>query len=439
MLFMVQLGSEFSDSIYSDVNSLSGNDEDVDMTDIGSEPLLDSAATTFKVKSMFTSEESMEKTTSLAREKGINVNSDLKKQEIYSDWAIVIKKILMNMPKEMIIATVFEFGDIKLIKIQLIGMWQKAVDSVHVAIAIKDQDTWRSKDHFRTLLFTLPVGTTAHNLGTFLKGAGEKTCMINHSLNTDNWTHCIIIGFESENKLEFVFRTKPIFGDVRLSWTRLDLVWCEKCEKFGHSALKYDAFNTLVSASSKKIFKKNASDVNCLQLARLYVKKNVFISRFAAFGGKSWAQIVSSVSFSDGLQFDSGSGSFSSGASGLGGGFPLVLTNNTSLDACLASLECFLEFLDDQVSGIVYKLSSIELVSLVSPPFSGYLVALIIVNLDLNSDMVLNGSMEVPAPSSVVLALGFSSSKILMTKVGCLESKLVVLEALIGSVLVKLD
>ncbi|KAG9284321.1 hypothetical protein G9A89_007476 [Geosiphon pyriformis] len=69
----------------------------------------------------------MGKTTSLARENNIIVNSDLKRQEVRSDRAVVIKKIPMNTPKEMIVAVVSEFGDIKSIKIQLIGMWQKAV------------------------------------------------------------------------------------------------------------------------------------------------------------------------------------------------------------------------------------------------------------------------------------------------------------------------
>ncbi|KAG9289879.1 hypothetical protein G9A89_015459 [Geosiphon pyriformis] len=131
-----------------------------------------------------------------------------------------------------------------------------------------------SRDCFRALLFTLLMGTTVHNLGTLLEGAGEKTCVINCSLETGNQICCAVIGFKSENKLESAFCTEPIFGGVRLSWARLDLVWCEKCEKFGHSVLECDAFDALVSASSKKSFKKNASDVSCLQLAKLYAKKN---------------------------------------------------------------------------------------------------------------------------------------------------------------------
>ncbi|KAG9294146.1 hypothetical protein G9A89_021505 [Geosiphon pyriformis] len=286
-------------------------------------------------------------------------------------------------------------------------------------MAVENWDTWMFRNCFRALLFTLPVETTAHNLGTFLKGTGEKTCVINHSLKTDNWTHCVIIGFGFENELESAFCTVPIYGDMRLSWARLDLVWCKKCGKFGHSALEYDAFNTLM----------------------LYAKKNVLIFCSAAFSDKLWAQVVSSASFSSGLQFDFGSGSgfFSFGALNLDGGSLFVLTNNSSLNTHLASLERSLELLSDQVSDIVHKFSSIKLMSLALFPSSAHSVAPIIINLDSNLNIVLDGSIIVPTSFSVVSALGLSSLKILMTKVGCLKSKLVALEASTGLVLAKLD
>ncbi|KAG9302155.1 hypothetical protein G9A89_020589 [Geosiphon pyriformis] len=230
------------------------------------------------------------------------------------------------------------------------------------------------------------VGTTAHDLGTFLEGAGGKTCVINHFLETGNRIHYTVVGFDSEDGLESAFCTEPIFGGVRLSWTRLNLVWCEKCGKSGHLALEYNASGTLVS-------------------------------------------------------FDSGSGSgfFSSGASGLSGGFPFVLTNNSSLNACLVSLECSLKLLSDQISNIVHKLNSIKLMPLVPSPFSGLSVVPMNVNLNSNLDMVLDSSVVVPMFFPVAPALGLNSSKILTTKVDCLESKLVALEASIGLVLVKLD
>ncbi|KAG9302134.1 hypothetical protein G9A89_020568 [Geosiphon pyriformis] len=69
----------------------------------------------------------MKKTTLLTREKGIIINTNLKKYGIHSDRAVIIKKIPINTLKEMIVAAVVEFGQIVLIKIQFIGMWQKTV------------------------------------------------------------------------------------------------------------------------------------------------------------------------------------------------------------------------------------------------------------------------------------------------------------------------
>ncbi|KAG9303427.1 hypothetical protein G9A89_013753 [Geosiphon pyriformis] len=357
------------------------------------------------IRKIFSSINSFGGAALLASEKEININSDLKKQEVCSDWAIVIKEILMNMPKKMIITAVSEFGDIKSIKIQLIRLWQKAIvefaeleqtkqlalrwsflirkNSVHVVMTM-------FRDCFRVLLFTLLIETTAHDLGTLLDGTGEKTCVINCSLKTDNWTCCAI---------------------------------CEKCGKFGHSALECDASNTLVFAPSKKTVKRNISDVNHLQLAKLYAKKNVV--SFVIFSGDFW--------------FESGSGSFSSGASDLSGGSPLVLTSNLSLNTYLSFLKHSLELLGNQISGIMHKLSSMKLVSLASSSSSDSLAAPVNVNVDLNSNMVLDNSDALPVSPPVVLALGINSSKILTIKVDCLEPKLVAFEASIDSVLAKLD
>ncbi|KAG9305492.1 hypothetical protein G9A89_006462 [Geosiphon pyriformis] len=113
------------------------------------------------IRSIFTSEKSMELAVSLARKKEININSNFKRQGIHSDRAVVIKKISMDMPKEMIVTALAEF------------------DSVHMAMAVRDHETWASKNQFRALLFTLPMKTTAHNLGILLERAGGKTCVIN--------------------------------------------------------------------------------------------------------------------------------------------------------------------------------------------------------------------------------------------------------------------
>ncbi|KAG9304026.1 hypothetical protein G9A89_005936 [Geosiphon pyriformis] len=142
------------------------------------------------------------------------------------------------------------------------------------------------------------MGTTAHNFETLLKGANEKTCIINQSLETGNRICCAVVGFNSDEKLESAFHTKPIFGSVKLSWT---------------SSL------------------------------------------------------------------------------GLSSSSPFVPICNVSLSDYLASLECSLELLTDQISGITCKLNDMKLVSLISILFPLVLAVLKATNLDLGSNMILDG------------------------------------------------
>ncbi|KAG9303553.1 hypothetical protein G9A89_018449 [Geosiphon pyriformis] len=274
-----------SGSMYSDLKSESNSGENnIAMEDINSGFFLGSATNTPKAKkvntsvvlgsplgfsnysmnnneimlpsylSIFTFEESINITTLLAREKGIFMNTNLKKQSIHSDWAVVIKKISMDMPKEIIVAAVSEF-------------------------AVGDHETWAFRNQFRVLLFTLLMETMAHDLGTLLDRAGGKTCVINCSVNTGNRIYCAVIGFESEEDLESAYCIEPIFGGVKLSWTKMDLVQCERCGKFGHSVLECDV--TITSTSKPfKPFKKNSSEENCLCLAKLYAKKNVVTDNY---------------------------------------------------------------------------------------------------------------------------------------------------------------
>ncbi|KAG9305162.1 hypothetical protein G9A89_010670 [Geosiphon pyriformis] len=173
-------------------------------------------------------EKSMEMAISLAREKRINVNSNLKRQGMKLDWAVVIKKISMNTLKDMIIAASFLIGK----------------NFVRIAKAVKDHKIWTSRDWFRALLFTLLVGMTAHDFGTLLERAGEKTCIINRSLETGNRIYCIVVSFAFDNNLESA---------------RIDMVWCEKCGKFGYFALECDT-TTVSSSKLSRIFKRVASD-----------------------------------------------------------------------------------------------------------------------------------------------------------------------------------
>ncbi|KAG9285010.1 hypothetical protein G9A89_009820 [Geosiphon pyriformis] len=299
----------------------------------------------------------MEMATLLAREKRIDVNSNLKKQEVCSDWTVVIKKILMNMPKEMIITVLAEF---------------------------------------------------------------------------DSVIHCAVVGFKSEDAMESAYHTEPIFSDVKLSWARLDLVHCEKCGHLGHSALKCDILSSLIAKSSKIVKKVTSEDCH-LQLAKLYTKKDVLIFRPAVFGGKSWVQVILLAFPSGGPYFNFGSRSDSlpSGSSGVKRSM-LVVQNKFSINDHLASFKCSLKLLTDQVLSIMCRLNVVSPATPVSTLVS------------LNTDMVLDVPQLSPSLFFSVLEdkmvdLGLSSSKVLTSKVGSLESKMMALKVSIGSILGKLD
>ncbi|KAG9292761.1 hypothetical protein G9A89_001291 [Geosiphon pyriformis] len=140
---------------------------------------------------MFTSKSSLMKATKLATNAKILVNTDLKKSFKHSDWAVVLKKILIGTSTKAVHAVLSEFGLIKSIKMQLVGLWQKAVvefeqvdhtdlvaakwsilvrkDAVHVARSDLDKETWNARDCYRALLYTLPMGTVMDKLGEYGK------------------------------------------------------------------------------------------------------------------------------------------------------------------------------------------------------------------------------------------------------------------------------
>ncbi|KAG9286600.1 hypothetical protein G9A89_005368 [Geosiphon pyriformis] len=324
----------------------------------------------------------MEMAASLARKKEININSNFKRQEVHSDWAVVIKEISIDMPKKMIVTVLAEF------------------------------------DQFRALLFILPVRTIAHDLGTLLERVGKKTCIINCSLNSGNRIHCAVVGFVSEDAMKSTYHTELTFNGVKLSWARLDLVHCEKYGFLGHLALECNALSPLITKPSK-IVKRVTSEDHRLQLAKLYTKKSVPIFRPAAFGGKFWAQVVSLASPSGDFYFTFGARSDFSPSG-------------------------FLELLANQVLGIVYKLNGVEFVPLVSITQVALLATSVPTLALPNTNIVLDVPWPFFPPSSLVLEdkmadLGLNSSKVLTSKVGSLESKMMALEVSIGSILEKLQ
>ncbi|KAG9288011.1 hypothetical protein G9A89_017606 [Geosiphon pyriformis] len=350
------------------------------------------------IRSMFTSEKSMKKAVLLAGENEINVNSNLKKQRICLDQAIVIKEISMNMPKDMIIAAVAVFGEIKLIRVQLIGLWQKAVVEF----------TESSQADLLALKWLFLIRKNLVHVAKAVRDcnmAGGKTCIINQSLDTGNRVCCAVVGFELEENLDTAFHTEPIFGEC----------------------------NVLVMSSSKlsSSFKRSVSGFDYFWLAKLYVKKKVSIFCPAAF-----------------VSFDSSSGGSPFGSGLLSGGPPLSLGSSSphvnKLGECLAVLEHSLEILSDQVSVILKKLSFIKLVPLASLSYASLLAVSVPSAPVVDSDMALNGMLASSAPpflsgSESADGLSSSGSKILTSKIGGLKSKMSALEALFGSIMVRLN
>ncbi|KAG9294031.1 hypothetical protein G9A89_019369, partial [Geosiphon pyriformis] len=141
----------------------------------------------------------------------------------------------------------------------------------------------------------------------------------------------------------------------------------------------------------------------------------------------------------------------SSNSSGVGlslSAKPVPLVSNSFGNSCLveqlASLEHSLELLVDQVSDILNKLSFVKLVPLMFNLHVSFLVVVVSVIANMNSDMVLNNITVFYPPlfsvvADLVVDLSSSSSKVLTTKMGGLKSKIVALEMSIKSVLERLD
>ncbi|KAG9293970.1 hypothetical protein G9A89_019308 [Geosiphon pyriformis] len=87
------------------------------------------------IRAFFISDEAMMAAAKLANDCGVVVNTDLKcSGNNYMNWAIVLKEIPVKTSVEAVCMTVSEFGIIKMIKMQLVDLWQKVI------IKLKDQN-----------------------------------------------------------------------------------------------------------------------------------------------------------------------------------------------------------------------------------------------------------------------------------------------------------
>ncbi|KAG9302813.1 hypothetical protein G9A89_009590 [Geosiphon pyriformis] len=268
------------------------------------------------IQASFTSEKMMMAAAQLANNHGVVINTDLKCPiNNHMNRTIVLKEIPVRTSIEAVRAAISEFGVIKSIKMQLIGLWQKAVikledqiqadflaaewfiligkDVVHVAQADIDKQTWDARDEFRALFYTLLMGTNAHDLWDFIGSIGEKTCII----------EC------SSGSLIQAMANTPVIKDVALL---------------------------------------SAQDQFCL--VKIYEKKSAPVSHLLVFGGKTWASMVGRplpiVFFGGSAQ----SGSISYGE-------PLSPVNG-ELENHLKNIESSLVSLIGQIGELVKRLDS---------------------------------------------------------------------------------
>ncbi|KAG9284576.1 hypothetical protein G9A89_004618 [Geosiphon pyriformis] len=247
------------------------------------------------IRSTFISELSLGRAKNMAISEKIIVNNDLRRVNSCSDWEVIIKEIPVDLLKFVVEAVFSKFGKIVSIKMQLIGLWQKALvkfesskvaslvtskwsvfvrkDLVHVALAINNKQTWVLRDQHQTLLYTLPVGTNAHDLSSLLKSYGGKTCYIGRNPNLYVRDRCAVICFGDEASKLAAIGTVLVFKGVSLYWAGLSLASCTRCKQFSHVIV-----NCSLGVNSGVHEKRVVSDQDWICLAGIYKKKSALVS-----------------------------------------------------------------------------------------------------------------------------------------------------------------
>ncbi|KAG9290319.1 hypothetical protein G9A89_007050 [Geosiphon pyriformis] len=334
------------------------------------------------IRVTFTSELGLIKATEKATGANIMVNTDLKRSVGCSDWAVMLKEIPVGTSAEAVCTVLFEFGIIKSIKMQLVGLWQKTVvefeqsdhtdlvvaewsilirkDVVWVARSDLDKESWDARNQHRVLLYTLPLGTTAHNIWDFIGFVGGKMCVIDHHPVIYTRARYAVICFDSAESLNAIVGTTPVLKGTNLCWSCLVSAKCAKCEKSGHMSLGC-AIGGRVSLglSSCRVL----SDTDKSRLAAIYAKRSVPVARPVSFGGLSWAKVASESSFSP---LSERNASVKSGSSSEMMPFlPVLMEVNNRF----AALECSLASLAEQVDKLAKRLNALG--PMVSQPSPG--------------------------------------------------------------------
>jgi hypothetical protein len=190
----------------------------------------------FKVT--FTSEEATNKAQEKATQLGIVTSTNHPTQQNQSERTIIVKEIPLGTSKEEIKASFEEYGEIEEITWSLVGLWQKAhilykstdsligvdtqwsamigKDSVRIVTATNTAEKLKTQAQFTLKLTQLPQGTTAYDIGTYIRLLGGMTCKIPRTTPSYNRQKFAIVEFstqdEKDNALQdqLTFKGKPL-------------------------------------------------------------------------------------------------------------------------------------------------------------------------------------------------------------------------------------
>ncbi|KAG9290295.1 hypothetical protein G9A89_022271 [Geosiphon pyriformis] len=159
--------------------------------------------------------------------------------------AVMLKEILIGT--EAVHAVLAKFRLIKLIKMQLVGLWQKVVVEFKQSILI-------GKDAVRVTRF---------NMDKESWNVRDKTCVIDCHLVSYVQTKCTTVCFNFAESLDVVIKTMSVLKGANLCWSYLVLAKCTGCRKLGHTLLA-------CPVDGKK--KKTLLDSDKSRLAVIYAK-----------------------------------------------------------------------------------------------------------------------------------------------------------------------
>ncbi|KAG9291581.1 hypothetical protein G9A89_022000 [Geosiphon pyriformis] len=185
---------------------------------------------------------------------GKKMNSTLHVRTIYQ-----LHNIFQNYPKILL------HSDIETITI---NQWGRINNTQIEDMKNRVEQTILEKEH-RALLYTLPIGTNAHDIWDFIGSVGEKTCVINQHSVTYVWARCVVVCFDSATSINAVMGITSVLKDANLCG------------------------NVSPGGPTRKLL----SDDNKSRLASIYTRHSASISCPVSFGGVLWANIVGRFSF----------------------------------------------------------------------------------------------------------------------------------------------